>query len=78
MVAVEARLHAESAIARFDTDRLAPALSLLARGAVDPLHVIADCNVGAARWTARPPTRWRSLTARARRKRFTVPDELGR
>jgi hypothetical protein len=51
---------------------------LLARGAVDPLHVIADRNSGAARWTGRPRTRWQRLTARAHRKSFTVPDELGR
>jgi hypothetical protein len=78
IVTVDARIDAESALARFDAERLAPALSLLARGAVDPLHVIADRNSGAARWTGRPRTGWQRLTARAHRKSFTVPDELGR
>lgn len=76
-VIVDDRIDAESALARFDAGRLAPALSLLARGVVDPLHVIADGNSGAAQWTARPPKLWQRMTARARRKPFTVPDDLG-
>jgi hypothetical protein len=77
IVVVGNRIDVESAIADFDAEALAPALSLLDRGAVDPLHVIADGNGGAARWTAAPPTLWRRFVARGRRKPFLVPDPPG-
>ena len=52
---------------------LAPALELLAARRISELHLVADGNGAAATWTARAPTFWQRLTARASRRVFDIP-----
>jgi hypothetical protein len=59
--------------AAFEAQWLAPALDALAARRIDTLHLIADGDGTAVTWTARPPTRWQRLAARASRRAFAVP-----
>ena len=72
-IVVLGHIDNESAMAQFEAGWLTPAVKLLAQRAVDPLHLIADGNGNAARWTARPPTPWQRIATLRRHTAFTVP-----
>ena len=64
--------HREDAAA-LDGDWLAPALDLLARRAIDALHLVGDGNGAAATWSARAPGLLRRISSRVAPRRFQVP-----
>ena len=59
--------------ASLEGDWVAPALDLLARRAIDAVHLVGDGTGTAATWSARAPGLWQRIASRVASRRFGVP-----
>ncbi len=66
-------VESDAALPSLATRWIVPALTLLARGGIAALAVVADGNGVTTRWHAPRPSRFARLTARWRGSRFVVP-----